>query len=122
MSGMTRIPRMPRVVETVKTSIFGCEPSKGVNPDEAMLSFRAVSSLEMSRIFCVPFTFKFHSCASLICLGLCHSGWIKVEPSNRVLVPSPARRVPHNSTAVVIKPSYLIFMQGADASEVQQYA
>ena len=103
-----------RVVETVKTSIFGREPSKGVNPDEAMLSFRAVSSLEMSRIFCVPFTFKFHSCASLICLG--------GLGSNQVLVPSPIPRVPHDSTAVVIKPSYLVFMQSADASEVQRYA
>jgi molecular chaperone DnaK len=32
VSGMTR---MPRVVETVKT-VSGCEPSKGVNPDEAV--------------------------------------------------------------------------------------
>ena len=32
MGGMTR---MPRVVETVKT-VFGREPSKGVNPDEAV--------------------------------------------------------------------------------------
>ena len=31
VGGMTR---MPRVAETVKT-VFGCEPSKGVNPDEA---------------------------------------------------------------------------------------
>ena len=28
--------RMPRVVETVKT-VFGREPSKGVNPDEAVV-------------------------------------------------------------------------------------
>ncbi|KAJ7359446.1 Hsp70 protein-domain-containing protein [Mycena albidolilacea] len=29
------VTRMPRVTETVK-SVFGCEPSKGVNPDEAV--------------------------------------------------------------------------------------
>ena len=40
--------RTPRVVETAKT-IFGCEPSKGVNPDEAVPASASIQGGVLAR-------------------------------------------------------------------------